>query len=175
MVCRHPQCARIDFLLASGGSGKAIAQQFGLSQPSVWRHYRTHVSDRYKKIIGATRLETFEALMTRATEDDAETLDILNLLIRGHSQQWAIAMESGAAWDMIQHSSKIITALELRSKITRELVPAQSLTVNNYLMRDAAQIVDILRDHPDAITQLLKWHEWRAGMPKAIEHAKAAD
>jgi hypothetical protein len=172
-TCAHPECARIDFLSASGAQLKPLAEQFGISCSSLHNHFKKHVSDRYKKIIGASRLESFEALMSRCTEGDAETLDILALLIRGHSQQWAIALEGGAPQAMVSHANKILAATELRSKITRELVPAQTLTVNNYLMKDAAQLVDMLQSHPDAAEEVLRWHE-RRNSGRVIEHAPHA-
>jgi hypothetical protein len=174
-TCAHPECARIDFLSASGAQLKPLAEQFGISWSSLHHHYKNHVSERYKRIIGASRLESFEALMARCTEGDAETLDILALLIRGHSQQWAVALDSGSSQAMVQHANKILAATELRSKVTRELVPAQSLTVNNYLLRDAAQLVDMLQNHPAAAEEVLKWHE-RHNSGRVIEHAaNAAD
>jgi hypothetical protein len=33
--------------------------------------------------------------MAKAAEGGAETLDILDLLIRGHSQMWSVALENG--------------------------------------------------------------------------------
>lgn len=171
-ACAHPELARIDFLCASGGQFKAVATQFGLTQACVFNHFKRHVSDRYKRIVGAGRLETFEELMRKAAEGSAETLDILDLLIRGHSQMWSIALDSGSAAAMVQHANKILAATELRAKVTRELVPGPTLQVNNYLLHDAAQIVNILRDHPEAAEKLVRWHE-RRNNTRAIEHAAA--
>jgi hypothetical protein len=112
--------------------------------------------------------------MQRCTEGDAETIDILDLLIRGHAQQWGVALDAGASQQMASHATKILAATELRSKITRELVPAQSLTVNNFVLRDAAEIVSALWQHPDAQQALVEWHEKRHNT-RVIEHAAAAD
>jgi hypothetical protein len=111
--------------------------------------------------------------MERCTEGDSETIDLLNLLIRGHSQAWGIAFESGAWMPMVQHANRVMAATELRSRITRELVPAQSLTVNNYLLKDAAQLVDMLWHHPEAAEEVLRWHE-RRSQGRVIEHAPDA-
>jgi hypothetical protein len=173
-TCAHPQCARIDFLAASGVQLNAVAAQHGISSSSLYHHFHRHVTERYKKLIGASRLETFEALMQRCTEGDAETIDILDLLIRGQAQQWGIALDAGASLGMVQHANKVLQAAELRSKITRELVPAQSLTVNNYVLRDAAEIVQPLWQHPAAQQALVEWHEKR-NTTRVIEHAAAAD
>jgi hypothetical protein len=171
-VCSHPEVARIDYLCASGGQIKSIAEQFGLPAGSVYRHNRRHIGARFKKIVGASKLESFDMLVQKAAEGSGETLDILDLLIRGHSQMWSIALDSGSALLMAQHANKILAATELRSKITRELVPGPTLQVNNYLLHDALQIVNILRDHPEAAEKLVRWHERRTNT-RVIEHAAA--
>jgi hypothetical protein len=59
-TCAHPEVARIDFLCASGAQLNAVAAQFGISKTSVYAHFKKHVSERYKRIVGAGRRETFE-------------------------------------------------------------------------------------------------------------------
>src|SRR5215469_6292554 len=172
-TCHHPDLARIDFLCASGAAITPTAAQFGLSARSLGLHFQNHVTDRYKKIIGASRLETFEKLMEKAAEGGADTMDILDLLIRGHSQMWSVALTTGATDQMVKHANKVLAATELRSKITKELVPGPSLQVNNYLMHDAAQIVNVLHEHPEAAEAILQWHRRRTD-ERAIEHAAAA-
>jgi hypothetical protein len=95
-VCQHPEVPRINFLLASGGIRTAIAAQFGLSIGSITHHHQHHITARYKRIIGASRIESFEDLLTKAAEGDAESLDILQLVIRGHMQGWALSLETNA-------------------------------------------------------------------------------
>jgi hypothetical protein len=173
-TCAHPESARVDFLCASGAQLNAVAAQFGLSPAGVLYHFKKHVSERYKRIVGASRLETFETLVKKAAEGGAETLDILDLLIRGHSQMWSVALDSGSSTMMVQHANKILAASELRSRITRELVPGPTLQVNNYLLHDAAQIVNVLHEHPAAADALLQWHQKRTNT-RVIEHVGADD
>jgi len=169
-ACAHPEQARIDFLCASSGQYSVVGGQFGLTQNCILNHYRKHVSDRYKRIVGAGRLEAFEELLKKAAEGGAETLDILDLLIRGHSQMWSVALDSGSTPAMVSHAAKILQASELRAKITRELVPGPTLQVNNYLLHDAAQIVQALHGHPEAAQTILEWYEKRKST-RVIEHA----
>ena len=173
-TCAHPEVARIDFLCASGAQLNAVAVQFAISQTSIYHHFKKHVSERYKRIVGASRLETFEELLKKAAEGGAETLDILDLLIRGHTQQWSVSLDSGSGLGMVQHASKSLAATELKAKITRELVPGPSLQVNNYLLHDAAQIVNVLHEHPEAAEAVLQWHQKRTST-RVIEHAVVAD
>jgi hypothetical protein len=47
-------------------------------------------------MVGASHLDSFEELLKGATEANAETIDTLTLLIKGHTQRWAICMEAGS-------------------------------------------------------------------------------
>jgi len=49
----------------------------------------------------------------------------------------------------------------VRSRITLELAPAGGITVNNFLMRDAAELVATLRGNEDAVTKVEEWYRWR--------------
>jgi len=63
----------------------------------------------------------------------------------------------------------------LRSKITLELEPeARNVTINNYLVKDAAELVNTLRDNPEAVRRIEEWYAARMDS-KLIEHAEAAD
>jgi hypothetical protein len=172
-VCVHPESARINFLACSGAKLRPLAEQYGLRPGAVYNHFSKHISPRYKRIIGASRLETFEKLMQRCTEGDAETIDLLDMLIKGHAQLWAAGLDAGSSQQMATHATKLLTAIELRSRVTRELVPGPSLTVNNFVLRDAAEIVNALRHHPAAQEALVEWHERRHNI--VIERGAAAD
>jgi hypothetical protein len=170
-TCQHPERPRIDYLLAAGGDRTAIAAQFGLV--SLAYHFHHHITDRYKRMIGASRLESFEALLTKAAEGDAESLDILELVIRGHMQGWALGLESNDAKTMSLHTGRILQATELRAKITRELTGTPTLQINNFMTHDAAQLVQILENHPEAAEAVLRWHQQRTNT-RVIEHVEHA-
>jgi hypothetical protein len=172
-VCQHPEAPRINFLLASGGIRTAIAAQFGVTIGSVTHHYNSHITARYKRIVGATRIESFEVLLTKAAEGDGESLDILQLLIRGHMQGWALSLETNDAKMMALHAGKILQASELRAKITRELTGTPTIQVNTFLTHDAAQLVDVLESFPDAAQAVLDWHRRRTNT-RVIEHTEHA-
>jgi hypothetical protein len=123
ITCNHEERARIDYLLATGSSSHSIEAQFRLTAQNVNLHFRNHVSDRFKRMCKASRLESFEALLKQATEANGETLDLLNLLVRGHSQRWGIALERGEDVRMSMHAGRVLAAIELRSRITLELQP----------------------------------------------------
>jgi hypothetical protein len=130
-----------------------------------------HVSERFKKMAAASHLSSFEEMLKNATEANAETVDILNLLIRGHLARWGANLEVGADERMNAHSTRVAHLLELRSRITLELQEPCNLVVNNFLVRDAAQLVATLKDNPDAVRKIEAWYESRHDA-KLIEHAE---
>jgi len=160
-TCLHPERGRIDFLLANGASQRSIAAQYNLVQQGVSRHYKVHVTARFKAMVQASHNDTFERLLKEATEANSESIDVLNLLIRGHTSQWALALEAGDFRMMSGHSARILQAIEVRSKITFELAPPGGITVNNFLMRDAAELVAALQGNEDAVARIEDWYRYR--------------
>jgi hypothetical protein len=161
-VCQHPERGRIDYLLAGGASLRPIGQQFGLPIENLSNHSKKHISPRYKQMVGASHLDSFEELLKGATEANAETIDTLTLLIRGHTQRWAICMKAGSDKLMSQHATRVMAAIELRSRVTLELQPeARNITVNNFMMKDAAELTNLLQNHPAAVAELEDWYDRR--------------
>jgi hypothetical protein len=71
-------------------------------------------------------------------------------------------MEAGSDKLMAQHSTRIMAAIELRSRVTLELQPeARNLTVNNFMMKDAAELTNLLQNHPAAVAELEDWYDRR--------------
>ena len=175
LVCQHPEHGRIDYLIASGASMGSIGEQFGLAKQRLSAHFKKHVSDRFKQMCAAQHLASFEDMLRNATEANIEAVDLCNLLIKGHMQRWAANLESGGDVMMAKHAAKVLETLELRSRITLELQPeARNLTVNNYLVRDAASLVAVLKDNPAAVAKIEEWYRDRTNS-RWIEHASAAD
>jgi hypothetical protein len=131
-VCQHPERSRIDWLIACGASRMSTAEQFGLSRQAMDSHWHKHVGERFKKMAAASHLSSFDEMLTKATEANAETVDLLNLLIRGHMTRWGANLEVGADERMNSHSNRIAHLIELRSKITLELQEPRNLQINNY-------------------------------------------
>jgi hypothetical protein len=174
-VCQHPEHGRIDFLIASGASMVSTGEQFGLPVQNLSRHFERHVSPRFKQMCAAQHLASFEDMLKNATEANIEAIDLCNLLIKGHMQRWAANLESGGDFMMVKHSAKVIETLELRSRITLELQPeSRNLTINNYLTRDAASLVAVLKDNSAAVAKIEDWYRDRMDS-KLIEHAEASD
>ena len=83
-VCNRPDRARLDYLLASGAAIAPTAKQFGIPFENLRSHFKKHVGERFKQMCSAQHLASFEEMLKDATKANAETVDVLNLLIRGH-------------------------------------------------------------------------------------------
>src|SRR5215472_15150546 len=160
-ICRHPYRSRMDYLCASGASQRSVAAQFGVIQQYINRHFKHHVSARYKAMVSASYNASYEKLLKDATEANSESVDTLNLLIRGHTQMWACAHEAGDHKMMSVHSQRLLEALSLRSKITLELASPGAITVNNYMLRDAADLANTLRNIPGAAEEVEAYYRYR--------------
>ena len=160
-VCQHPERSRIDYLVASGTSQRAVAKMFGVVQQYLSRHFAAHVTARYKQMVAASYNASYDKLLEDATKANSESVDILNLLIRGHTQMWACAQEAGDHKMMSVHSQRTLEAVSLRSKITLELASPGTITVNNYLLRDAAELVNTLRNIPGAAEEVEAYYHYR--------------
>jgi hypothetical protein len=176
-VCQHPERGRIDYLIASGANMVAVGEQFGLAKQRLSAHFKVHVSPRFKQMCAAQHLASFEDMLKNATEANIETVDLCNLLIKGHMQRWAANLEVGGDAHMARHATKVLETLELRSRITLELQPeTRNMTVNNYLVRDAASLVAVLRDNAAAVAKIEDWYRGRMDSKLIdIEHAEAAE
>jgi AcrR family transcriptional regulator len=174
-VCAHEKCGQIDYALAKGISLRAVADEHGLGPTSVFRHFRDHVPETYKQIIGSGVYRDLDELLKSCGKGDAESLDVLNAMISGFFHQWALAFSNGAQSAMVQFGSQLRQLIELRAKITRELAPAQHLhqTVNTVaVMNDISGLLKILRPFPDACRALVEHFDAEL-KPRQIEHVAA--
>jgi len=176
-VCQHPDRSRIDYLCATGAAQSRVAAQFGLVQQYVNRHFKQHVSPRYKAMVAASYNASYEKLLKDATEANSESVDTLNLMIRGHTQMWACAHEAGDHKMMSIHAQRVFEGVSLRSKITCELASPGTITINNFLLKDAAELVNALRDNQDAVAKIESWYRWRTQgrLIEAEANVKPAD
>jgi hypothetical protein len=155
--CQHPQIERINFLLAKGAAIQPTAAQYGLNHHSLRRHFLTHVSDRFKQLVGTGLFAKFDDLAEKVIDGSAESLDVLDMAIRGHASQWALGLETASDQKMIAHSAQLRQWLKLRADITGELLPAAHATFNVSMLavdtgysRTIARIVAAVSPYPEA-------------------------
>jgi hypothetical protein len=174
-VCQNPERGRIDYLCATTESQRAVARQFGLVQETLRRHFNFHVTDRYKAMARASHNPSFDKLLKDATEANSESVDTLNLIIRGHTQRWGCCLDAGDDEGMKMHARVITEALTVRSRITLEIASPSTITVNNYMLRDAAELANTLRNIPGAAEQVEAYYRMQGRLIEAEARIEAID
>ena len=148
---------------------------YGVAQQYISRHFASHVTERYKQMVAASHNPSFEKLLKDVTEANSESMDLLNMIIRGHMQKFGCAIDSGDDQMMRVHSGRVLEALQVRAKITLELAPTGNITVNNYVMRDAAELTNTLRGIEGAAERVEEWYRWRTQGRLIEAKVEAAD
>jgi AcrR family transcriptional regulator len=174
-VCAHEKVGVINYSIAKGTPTLAVAKEHGLNPGAVYNHFEKHVAQSYKQIIGAGVYADLDALLKSCIAGDAESLDVLNAMISGHFHQWSLALANGSQAGMTSHAAQLRQLVELRSRITRELAPAQHIgSVHNtaIMLNDVGSLLKILRNHPAACQELVA-HFGGQLAPQQIEHAAA--
>ncbi len=179
LTCAHPQIGEINFAICKGVPVLAVAKKYNLTAASLYSHARNHIPDNYRKIISAGIYADIDDLLKKCTTGDAQTLDLLDAVISGSFNAWSLAFANSSQAGMTAHGSQLRQFLELRSKINRELAPAQHLhghlTTNNFVVDNSAMIAGIskaLQPYPDARRAVLQFLRPEVN---AIEHQSAAD
>lgn len=157
-TCTHADRGRIEVALANGVSAMAAARQFDISPHSIWRHWRSHVTQQRKdrlRVVGQS-----DAKVDLDALKKIETESLLQNLISERARLQRIAdccEDSGNFQDATRASANILRVLELIAKLLGELRVAGSGTnvTNNFLLSpDWMQLRHViavaLRPHPDA-------------------------
>ena len=175
LTCEHPERARIDFLIARGESISAVATKFSVSKPSIYRHAQQHISDEYRNVVQSSPLESLESLQKLAAEAGSSVVDNLCAIYGGLSNRWLQAFESGDDVKLSALTARLHQNLELRARISKELLPSGSTfnQTNNFLLADAGQLLKVLAPYPEARRAIAEFYSERSA-PKVIEHHAAA-
>ena len=73
------------------------------------------------------------------------------------------------------HARVITEALTVRSRITLEIASPSTITVNNYMLRDAAQLANTLRNIPGAAEQVEAYYRMQGRLIEAEARVEALD
>jgi hypothetical protein len=132
MTCRHPEIARINYLLASGGASlRPLAAKFGLSVNSLHHHRHKHISPEYTAAVRIGPLQSEEQLRDLCAQNGVSVVENLRALNAGVVSRWLAALEAGSDDVFISLTGQIRKNLELLAKLTKELVPAATTVVTN--------------------------------------------
>lgn len=191
-MCRHPERARVEVLLAGGGaSHRAVAKRFSLSRHAVDRHWMNHVTDERKACLILGPVER-EALSSRVAEESGSLLDhfkairsaLYDLLVKAH------AAGDGQTGAML--SGRLHENLNSIARLTGELASSPLVQINQQTNNIAsfmaepgfmvfqADLIRVLSRFPDAraavIDAFRKLEAIADGTPPALEvlpHAAA--
>jgi hypothetical protein len=178
-VCKHPELARINYLLVATageiqGGRRAVSAKFGLDDSALYRHRRNHIPPSFVEAVRFGPLGSEERLRKLAAENGSSVLERFNGLYNGHLQRWLSAFEGGHDSAMCRHGDVMTNMLNRIALLTRELVPAAHVENHLHLSADFAALqnraVRVLRKHPEALADWLSEFA-PASSPKLIEAA----
>jgi hypothetical protein len=145
-TCVHPERTRIDYLIATGAPLKPLALRFGLKPSSVYNHSKKHVSAEYRAAVRLGPFESEARLRQLCAENGVSVVETLRAVNAGVSARWLLAFEAGADDTFISLTAQMRKNLELLARLTRELVPQQSVvtTTNNFMLFEHPAYVQVI-------------------------------
>ena len=170
-VCAHPERARIDWLLASGQSVRAVAAQFGLGYDAIWRHGRNHISEQFKRSVKLSAELSEEELRKQLARDGVSVLQQSNAIFAGLYSRYVLALEAGDDHRVSIISKELHSNMRLRAQLNHELAPSgsSSVTINNvvfspgWLEDFGRELIAIGNDFPEVRPRLLAMLRRRMG------------
>ena len=185
-VCRHESRLRIDWLISSGVPITTIAARFdGLKPDSITRHAKAHVDEDFKRSVRLGPFASEAELRRMCAQEGKSVLEQLNSLYAIGASRLLANYETAQDEGVSSLLRRLTAMLELKAKLTKELVPVGgSTTINNTLIQMDPQwlatqgrILAVLRDFPEARAAVAKCLraevERKQQDPKLIEHAPA--
>src|SRR5258705_5493469 len=139
-VCRHDERWRLELLRAGGAGLDSLAEKFGVSRDSIFRHWNLHVTPEMKAsyLCGPAQLSQ---LGEKAAAEGDSVLDHLRMIRTVLTGQLAAMTEAGDGRGAAYVAGRLTATLETIARVTGELGSmAQSLNLTNNLT--------VLAEHP---------------------------
>jgi hypothetical protein len=144
-VCAHTQRTRIDFLIATGATIRALAARFNLNANAIYNHSKKHISDEYRAAVRLGPFESEDRLRQLCAENGTSVLETLRALNAGVSARWLVAFETANDDKLVALSGVIRKNLELMGRLTKELAPPpSSVTTNNFVLFENPQYLEAI-------------------------------
>ena len=145
--------------MALGGTKRAISAAFGLTESSIWRHWRRHTPQNIKDAMRISVLKpgaTLESLIEEEGTDLVETLKLARATILW-SLDAAVQVEDRHGVSMM--TSALHRNVELVGKFTGELINRSqnvsiSITLSEEYLELRANLVRILNKYPEAAAEV---------------------
>lgn len=129
-TCNHAERGRIDYLLAGGSAAKPIAARFGLKSSSVYNHSKLHISAEYRASVRVGPFGDEAALRDLCNKHGGSVIENLAAIYSTLASRFLNAFEIGDDPTLSLLTQRMHKNLELRAKLTHELMPS-STTINN--------------------------------------------
>jgi len=158
-VCKHPERARIELLHASGVSLDKIAEKFGVSRDSVFRHMHRHVepSAVASYLAGAAQIADLAMI---AAEESGSVLDHLKILRSALFRSLDMTAKAGDHSSVVTISGALLKVLRQLGTLSGEIQQAASTVIsisNNAVIISSPPflalqqgLLEIARKHPGA-------------------------
>jgi hypothetical protein len=155
-ICKHPNRARIELLLARGASRRHLAQRFNCSADAVWRHWHNgHVSEHVKSQLAIQVLKPGVTLEKLIQDENTGLLENLQRIRSVLYCQFDQAAEVGDRQAVALLATRLHENLRLAATSTGELQKHAPTSVTNILLSSSyldlrSGLLQALRSFPDA-------------------------
>ena len=164
LACSHPERHRIELARLAGGSLRELAEEFGLSKNTIWRHMADHVTDAQRAQYIAADVP-IDKLLRRAADEGHSLLDYL-MVTRSlvmTQMQYAASVNSAAGTSTL--AKRMIELIREMGALTGELLRSApgSTTITNMAVFAASptfavlqtMLLDRLAPYPEARTAVI--------------------
>jgi len=163
-------------MLAQGGNRGAVARRFGISANSIYHHFKHHLSEDFVRAVRVGPFQSEERLRQLCAENGASVLDSVRGIYGGLAARWLIAYEAGDDITLGALTGRMHENLTMTAKLTRELLPPQSIVVNNlFALPDFAALQQALlrvtAGHPEVRAEIVRELKLLADKREPIEVA----
>lgn len=168
-VCKHPERARIELLLAGGAGFSAVGRKFGFKHSDpLARHFRKHVSDARKAALAMGPVQV-QALAARAAEESESVLDHHRATRAGLYSIYAAAVEAGDSVAVASIAGRLTEVNNSMARITGEVASSPMVQHNTLnvtmgspqVQQFLADVLHQLKPYPDAFRAVHAWLEAR--------------
>ena len=151
-------------LRCNGVSLNILAEKFGISRDSIFRHFRNHVSEarRAELLAGPARVEQ---LANAAADESRSLLDYLAITRSVLFSQFLSCAEAGDRAGVAFIAGKLLDALREHGRVTGELRQLSGISITNNVLNISSSpsflalqdgLLRIARAHPEARSEIVK-------------------
>ncbi len=163
-------------MLAQGASQAALARQFGIPANSIHRHAKLHLSASFIRAVRVGPFQSEERLRQLCAENGSTVLDNVRAVYSALAARFLVAYEAGDDATLIPLTTRIHENLTITAKLTRELLPPQSIVVQNlFALPDFAvlqqTLLRVTAGHPEVRADIVRELKLLADKREPVEIA----